>query len=75
MKKQGMSLIDGSYRSGKTTIAIGMIHAYLGKSAQVKALREKQKGAKVVKTYSIKELLENESSDDEGYTPATTKTS
>ena len=67
MRRQGLSVVEGTYRSGKTTLAVETIHSLLGTSRAIKAHREQLKAEKKVKTYTIKELMECDSSDDEGY--------
>ncbi|CDW81163.1 UNKNOWN [Stylonychia lemnae] len=67
LKKKGVSIIDGEYLSGKTTIAVGLIQALNIILEQVRIERELEKQQKQVKTYSIQELLDNESSEDEYY--------
>ena len=60
--------MDGTYLSGKTTTAVAMIKAFLQVTENHRQEEERKKQAKKVKTYSIKELMDDESSDDEGYT-------
>lgn len=67
MRKKGISLVDGAYLSGKTTMAVALVKALFLTSAHIKQQEEHKLKNKKVKTYSIKELMENDSSDDEGY--------
>jgi thymidylate kinase len=67
MRRQGLSVVEGGYRSGKTTTAVALVKKFFETAEKVKIQREEAKKAKKVKTYSIKELLDNDSSDDEGY--------
>ncbi len=68
MKKTGISILNGDYLSGKSTMVGGILQSLLIASEQVKQKRELEKTSKVVKTYTIKELMENDSSDEEFYT-------
>lgn len=69
MVKKGISVLDGVYQSGKTTIAVAMLKALFLTASHIKQQEEIKLKNKNVKTYSIKELMENDSSDDEGYRP------
>jgi uridine kinase len=68
-----LSLIDGVYSSGKTTICVNLINAFLQTANNIKTQRELEKQNKKTKTYSIKELMACDSSDDEGYSEKQTK--
>lgn len=67
MKKQGISIVDATYLSGKTTMAVGVVQALISSASVIKEQREKQRAGKKLKTYTIKELMDHDSSDDEGY--------
>ena len=69
LRKKGISIVDGVYRSGKTTLAVALLKALFLTSTYIKQQEELKLKNKKVKTYSIKELMENDSSDDEGYRP------
>eukprot|EP00347_Sterkiella_histriomuscorum_P019777 403340332 len=67
LKKKGLSIVLGDYLSGKTSLIPGLIMSFMMISNQVKLQREQDKKSKKIKTYTMKELLENESSEDEYY--------
>lgn len=69
LRKKGISILDGVYLSGKTTLAVAVLKALFLTSSHIKQQEELKLKNKKVKTYSIKELMENDSSDDEGYRP------
>ena len=69
MKKQGIRIVDATYLSGKTTMAVGVVQALLSSASVIKEQRERQRKSKKLKTYTIKELMDHDSSDDEGYQP------
>lgn len=69
LRKKGISIVDGVYLSGKTTLAVALLKALFLTASHIKQQEELKLKNKKVKTYSIKELMENDSSDDEGYTP------
>lgn len=69
LRKKGISIVDGVYSSGKTTLAVAILKALFLNSSHIKQQEELKLKNKKVKTYSIKELMENDSSDDEGYRP------
>jgi hypothetical protein len=70
MRKSGLTVVDGTYRSGKTTVAVGLVKALFLATSHIKEQEEIKIKNKKVKRYSIKELMENDSSDDEGYQPS-----
>ena len=65
--------MEGTYLSGKTTTAVALIKTFLLVTQNHIEDEERKKQAKKVKTYSIKELMDNDSSDDEGYTYSSSK--
>lgn len=69
--KKGLSIVEGGYKTGKTTMVIGLLKALVFASLTVKEQIELKKRNKKIKQYSIKELLDNVSSDEESYTQKT----
>ncbi|TNV82488.1 hypothetical protein FGO68_gene10529 [Halteria grandinella] len=68
LRRKGLTAIEGDYLTGKTTVGVQAAKALLDISEQI--LKQKEQDAdkaKKVKRYTIKELQECDSSDDEGY--------
>lgn len=53
MRKQGVSVVEGTYLTGKSTLAIALVEALLRSSHAIKEHRERLKAEKKIKTYSI----------------------
>ena len=60
LKTEGVSLINGGFRSGKTTVASQIINCLL-------KLKNPKVREETSKTYTIAELLANPDSEDEDY--------
>jgi hypothetical protein len=67
MRRTGLSIVEGSFLSGKTQTAVALAYSLLISSSAIKEREVKKKLEKKVKTYTIKEMLENESSEEEDY--------
>lgn len=72
LAESGISSVRGGFGAGKTSLVPCLAKMFLDLEKQLKEKKQAELKAKVVKKYSIKELLANDSSDDEAYSGVTT---
>lgn len=60
LKKKGVTVVDGTYLSGKSTLAAGILKSMVEVALYIKLTKSDDSKAKKqqIKTYTIKELLE-----------------